>query len=104
MAARNGFEVMISSLSSYGRIETDFFVAMLVSASVILSFAAISYTISGFNSSLFSFGLFVVLVSDCFISVRRDKSEISAELCCELGSVVTSYRTLESLPLSEDDI
>src|SRR5215469_784206 len=48
---------MISSLSSYGRVVTDFFVAILVSASVILSFEAISYTTRGFNSSLFSFGL-----------------------------------------------
>ena len=92
---------MISSLSSYGRIETDFFVAILVS--VILSFAAILYTSRGFNSSFFSFGLFVVLVSDCFISVRpellnSDESEIS-DVCCELvGSIVSSYRTLESLP------
>jgi hypothetical protein len=59
-------------LSSYGRIETDFFVATLVSASVIPSFAAISYTISGFYSSPFSFELFIVLVSDFFISVRPE--------------------------------
>jgi len=51
-----------------------------------------------------------VLVSDRFISVRpellnNDKSDISEDLCCELfGFVVSSYRTLESLPLSEDDI
>src|SRR5215467_2105600 len=100
---------IISSLSSYGRIVTDFFVVILVSASVIPSFEAISYTTRGFNSSLFSFGLFIVLISDCFISVLRellnsDKSDISEDLCCELGSVVSSYRTLESLPLSEDDI
>src|SRR5215469_6484574 len=101
---------MISSLSSYGRIVTDFFVVILLSSSVIPSFEAISYISRGFNSSLFSFGLFIVLVSNCFISVRRellnsDKSDISEDLYCELfGSVVSSYRTLESLPLSEDDI
>src|SRR5215467_13590621 len=100
---------MISSLSSYGRTVTDFFVVILLSSSVIPSFEVISYITRGFNSSLFSFGLFIVLVSDCFISVRgellnSDKSDISEDLCCELGSVVSSYRTLESLPLSEDDI
>src|SRR5215469_1527565 len=100
---------MISSFSSYGRIVTDFFVVILVSASVIPSFEVISYTTRGFNSSLFSLGLFIVLVSDCFISVRpellnSDKSDISEDLCCALFGSVVSYRTLESLLLSEDDI
>ncbi len=45
---------------------------MFVTASVIPSVAAISYTISGFNSSPFSFELFIVLVSDFFISVRPE--------------------------------